>query len=76
MGGLALADGRAASVVLVGPRSNPKGAVLVLAGSEEGKVNTIGLLDGTELLHPQHILDILCTQERAFGSSQLTPPKE
>jgi len=75
VGALQLTDGRAANVVLVGSRQNAKGAVLLVPGSQ-GQVQTLPLSSGLEFLHPQHVVDVLLLQERAFGPSGLVPPKE
>ena len=70
---MTLIDGRPASVVLAGPRHNPKAAALVLpeAGSQ---VRTAPLHEKLELLLPDALISILCMQERAFGASGLPPP--
>lgn len=75
MGTLQLSDGRAANVVLVGSRQNAKGAVLLVPGIQ-GQVETFPLSSGLDVLHPQHVIDILLLQERAFGLTGLVPPKE
>jgi hypothetical protein len=71
-----LPDGRAGSVVLVGARDNAKGAILVFPGVNNEGVEKLALSSGVELLHPQHVTEILCMQERAFGNSGLTPPQQ
>jgi hypothetical protein len=45
---------------------------------EEGtsQVQTMDLSSGLEQLHPGHVLEVLCMQERAFGKSGLRPPKD
>lgn len=76
VGALTLEDGRQGNVVLVGPRDNPKGAVLVLPAETAGETETIAFNAGIGNLSEGAIVDILCMQERAFGSSGLTPPAE
>lgn len=73
MGGIEFLDGRVGSVVLVGPRNNPKAAVVVVAGEKSGPVTTMPLPDALEMLHPSVLIDILASQERAFGTSGLHP---
>ncbi len=74
MGDIVLLDGNRGNVVLVGPRDNPKGASLVLPGEEGGKVRAVPLMEGVGLLHPQVVVDIICTQERVFGELGLDSP--
>jgi len=70
-------SGDHAKVVLVGPRSNPRGAVLVTAPADSSdKAATIPLLDHLDQLSPDQVLEILITQERAFGSGLLAPMEE
>jgi hypothetical protein len=75
VGTLKLGDGNAANIVLLGGRDNPKGAVLVTAargGSPEKRV-----LGGVlELLSPRQAIEILCMQQRAFGSCTHLPPPD
>lgn len=72
---MSLVDGRRANVVLVGSRQNVKGAVLV-APEEGGTVQTMPLASGVHLLHPAHLLEVLCMQERAFGANGVPPLPE
>ena len=76
VGDLSLSDGRRGNIVLVGPRANPRGAVLVLPEDKEGKVTTTPISAGYEMLDPQQLIEIQCMQERAFGKTGLTPPQE
>jgi hypothetical protein len=71
VGAVLLTDGREGNFVLVGPRQNPKGAVVVLPGNASGEVQTIPLGAALPLLHPGNVFEILCVQERAFGKSGL-----
>lgn len=73
VGSLALTDGRRAKAVLVAPRGNPKGAAVVYAGEDGGLVKLI-LSDALDRLTPEQVMDILCTQERAFGTTGLPEP--
>lgn len=68
-----LRDGREGKVVLVGSRDNPKGAMLVLASEASQGAQAVSLVNGIRFLHPQQLVEILCAQERAFGSSGLNP---
>lgn len=75
VGSLRLLDGRAARVVLIGPRDNPKGAVLVIPSTNGGKqVETLALSDAAELLHPACVVETMSRQERVFGNSGLPAP--
>jgi hypothetical protein len=62
--------------VLVAVRQNPKGAVLVLPPPAGGQAQTMPLDAGLHLVHPGNVIEILCTQERAFGKSRLAVPSE
>jgi len=63
--------------VLVDSRQNPKGAILVTPAEEgAGQVHTDPLSSALQGIHPAHVLEALCMQERAFGTSGLTPPEE
>jgi len=74
---LRLVDGRSGKAVVVAGRDNPKGAMIVLppAGSAGGTVPSIPLTDAYDLLTPLQIIDVLCLQERAFGTNELEPPE-
>lgn len=73
MGRVTFLDGRVGSVVLVGPRSNPKGAVAVLPGDNAGAVKTFPLPEVVDCLHPATLVEVLAVQERAFGNTSLPP---
>lgn len=75
IGALVLVDGRGASVALVGPRQNTKGAALIMKASEGDEFDTITLKDAVALLSPEQVVDIICSQERIYGSSGLTTPE-
>ncbi len=75
VGALSLVDGRKGSAVVLGARENPKGASLVITAEDGGEPERIPLADATDLISPEALIDILCTQERAFGSVGLEPLK-
>ncbi|MCP4645395.1 MAG: hypothetical protein GY851_33435 [bacterium] len=68
-------DGRPGKVVLVGPRGNPKGAMLVVSAQNGDAVQPVPLADHLSDLEPTALLEALCMQERAFGDSGLEPPE-
>lgn len=74
MGSLALKQGGKGSVILVGPGSNPNGATLVTPGEDPKKPRTALLPAGCELLTPDQYLEILCMQERGFGTRSFPAP--
>lgn len=65
-----LVDGREGKVVIVGARDNPRGAMLVLPATDAQDVR---VADSIDLLHPRQLVEVLCAQERMFGSSGLIP---
>lgn len=69
-----LADGRAVRVVLVADRTNSKGAMLILADASSAQ-NAFPLSKMLDSIHPNDAADILCMQERIFGTSALTMPE-
>ena len=75
VGTLKLGDGDAANIVLLGGRDNPKGAVLVTA-SQGGAPDKRALGSVLDLLSPKQTIEILCMQQRAFGSSAHLPPPD
>lgn len=75
VGALTFINGIRANVVLVGPGTNPKGAALLVPAPEGAKPKTVLLADAVAILHPRNIIEILCMQERAFGSRGLPPPE-
>lgn len=74
VGRLTYADGRPGNVVLVGPKENPKGATLVLPPEGGGALKTLSLAEGLALLRPGAAVDIICMQERVFGTTGLEAP--
>ncbi|NUM55475.1 MAG: hypothetical protein HUU46_17645 [Candidatus Hydrogenedentes bacterium] len=61
--------GQRGKVVIVGPRENPKGAVIVIAGPAGVETRSVG--EYLDRLNPAAVAEILCMQERAFGASGL-----
>ena len=74
VGALDFVHGARGNVVLVGPASNPKGAALLVPDPESGKTKPVPLGKAFAILHPRNIIEILCMQERVFGSRGLPPP--
>jgi len=74
VGVFTLADGRPASVVLVGHARNTKGATILLQHEGAEQPQTVVLPDGYDLVHPRDLIDILCRQEQRFGESGLPAP--
>ncbi len=75
VGAIRLTDGAAARVVLVGPRTNQKGAVVVIPVEGPEKIKTLNLNGALDRLNPQDVVEVLCMQERLFGASGLAIPK-
>ena len=71
-----LTDGRNGNAVIMGARSNPKGAVIVAKSADTGEAETVPLAQGLDALNPVDAINILCMQERLHGESGLTPPEE
>jgi hypothetical protein len=65
-----LTDGCAGRVALVAGRDNPKGAMVIVANDQAAPVPAplTSLLDS---IQPADAVEILCMQERVFGSSGL-----
>lgn len=75
VGTLNLSDGRKATVVLVGARSNHNGAALVIAsGGGSDSVSTVPVSECLPLLSAQQVVDVFMMQERVFGNSGLNSP--
>ena len=73
VGTFTLTDGTRATAVLLAAASHPNSAMLVLPAPESQPVQPRPLTQTLDLLTKEQILDILCTQERAFGDSGLEP---
>ncbi len=74
MGSLALKQGGKGSIIVVGPANNPNGATLVTPGDDPKKPHTSLLPSGCAFLTPGQYLEILCMQERGFGSHSFPAP--
>jgi hypothetical protein len=74
VGVITLPDGRAGRVVLVGPRDHPKGAMLVVSTGAASS-DVVPLSTALPLLSAQQIIEIVCMQERAFGTTGLPAPE-
>ena len=61
-----LNDGRSANVVIVAGRENPKG-VMIIAPADGGAPEP--LRAHLDALSPEQTIDILCAQERYFGTA-------
>ena len=71
---LRLTKTQSCKIAIVGPRDNPRGAMVLLPG-EGGSVKKQSLADFADQLTPKRYIEILCMQERIFGDSGLpTPP--
>ena len=74
VGALSLPDGRTGRIVLMAPRSNPKGAVVVLPIEGSNEVESLPMSDHIDSLEPKVVMEILCMQERIFGPTPLPKP--
>ena len=70
-----LTTGQHGRVVIVGPRENPQGAVIVIAHASGGSVDTQPVDAHLDRLPPAATAEIVCMQERAFGASGLPKPQ-
>jgi hypothetical protein len=75
VGPIPLKDGRRGTVVVVGDRANPKGAALVLPPEDGADQVHMPISEAGSLIQPWYLIEILCMQERAFGSSDLPVPQ-
>ena len=66
-----LTTGQRGKIVIVGPRENPKGAVIVLAGASAGAADTRPVEAHLDDLSPAVVAEVICMQERLFGASGL-----
>ncbi|MBN2311300.1 MAG: hypothetical protein JXR94_20150 [Candidatus Hydrogenedentes bacterium] len=74
VGKVQLADGHWCKVVLVGARTNPQGAMVVVAGKGGEAVKPRPFADCVAAFTPDTVMEVYCTQERAFGDRGLEPP--
>jgi hypothetical protein len=72
VGELRLSGGQPAHIVLVGDPLNEKGAVVMTSGAD-GARQTQLLADAADRIDPVDLIDILCMQERSFGTRGLAP---
>ena len=72
-GGLTFLNGKRATVALVGPAENPKGAMVIPSPVSGQSSAAQPLVDFMDLLSPAQMIDILCAQERLFGKCGLEP---
>ncbi len=70
-----LTTGQRGRCVLLGPRENPKGAVIVLAGSGGSAADSRMLDASLDQLTPSTLAEIICMQERVFGAAGLPAPQ-
>ena len=68
-----LLSGVQASVVVLGPSSNPKALALVRPG-DDGKPVSEAFPDAAALLSPGDLIRVYCMQERCFGTHGFHPP--
>ena len=66
-----LTTGQHGKVVIVGPRENPKGAIIVLGGEGGGVMDAKPVDTHLDHLTPVTVAEIICTQERVFGAAGL-----
>lgn len=71
---VSLRDGRKGIVVLLGSAERKQNAVLIFQ-KDSGEKEIIPLLNLLELLRPEDLIDIYCTQERVFGKRPFIPLK-
>jgi hypothetical protein len=64
-----LGAGQREKVVLVGPRTHPMGAVIIVAPEDGGPVQKIPLDDALDDLTSAQLVEIMCMQERVFGEA-------
>ncbi len=62
--------------MLVGEREHPQGAMIVLPGEKGTQPPPVALSEHVGLIHPKHVIDILCMQERVFGTQGLPAPDD
>jgi hypothetical protein len=74
VGTVTLATGRTGKAVVVAARDNPKGAMIIAPGANPGEMRPVPLRDQLDALEPTAVIEILCMQERVFGSAPLPPP--
>lgn len=70
-----LTDGRMGTIVIVGPRSNARGAVVVVPKNDQ-EMDKMPFVDGVSLLQPKDVVTIMVMQERLHGDSGLPAPPQ
>lgn len=76
MGSLESVDCLSGKAVIVGARQNPRGAVVVLPPAADQEAESFSLNDVLGRLTPDHVIDIVCMQERIHGDEGLRPPQD
>ena len=71
VGPITLADGTEGRAVLIGPRTAPEGAMVVLLGKDRSSVESLPFSAVLDRVSPSVVVDVLCAQERQFGDSGL-----
>ena len=71
VGPIQLKDGARGRIVLVGPRSDPEGAMVVVLGKDGASVESVPFAKVLDKTPPAAVVKILCAQERQFGESRL-----
>ena len=61
-------------VVIVGARDNPKNAVILSSSGGGGALQKVPVSDSLDRLSPEQVVDIMCMQERVYGSGGLEAP--
>ncbi len=61
-------------IVLVAPRSNARGAMVVVPQAGSSAVSTAPLSDYLDRIDPRVVTEVLCMQEREFGEAGLPQP--
>ena len=75
VGPIELTDGASGTVVILGPAEQPKNLILLTKDAESAELVKTPFKDSLSRVSLAHIIEILCTQERAFGTHGLTPPE-
>ncbi|MCX8065164.1 MAG: hypothetical protein N3G21_08325 [Candidatus Hydrogenedentes bacterium] len=67
-----LRDGRKGIAVLVGSNEKKQNSVVVFQ-RDNGEREIVAITDLLDVLSPEDIIDIYCTQERVFGKRAFAP---
>ena len=68
-----LEDGTAGNAVVLGAKDNPKAIALVT--QQGGEQSSASFAEAVGQLPPSTLIEILCMQERAFGSHAFPKPE-